>query len=122
MRFYEFEVDEIADVAAGGNLDLAVDPKLACALGNRGRFPVDVNTADRPMLLRVPGLGVKSVDRIVAARRERRLRYADLKRLGAGLKKARAFLVAADWSPGRMTDSADLRALFAPPPEQLSLF
>jgi putative DNA modification/repair radical SAM protein len=122
MRFYEFDVDEIADVAGGGNLDLAVDPKLAWALANRARFPVDVNTAERAMLLRVPGLGVKTVDRIVAARRERRLRHADLKRMGAGLKKARPFLVAADWSPGRLTDSASLRARFAPPPEQLSLF
>ena len=125
MRFYGFEVDEIAEVAdaaGGGNLDLAVDPKLAWALANRGRFPVDVNGADRAMLLRVPGLGVKSVDRIVAARRERRLGLADLKRLGAGLRKAQAFLVAADWSPGRLTDSESLRARFAPPPEQLSLF
>jgi predicted DNA-binding helix-hairpin-helix protein len=64
---------------------------------------------------------VKTVDRIIAARRERRLCYADLKRMGAGLKKARAFLVAADWSPGRLTDSEELRARFAPPPEQLSL-
>ena len=122
MRFYGFEVDEIAATAGGGNLDLAVDPKLAWALANRGRFPVDVNAADRAMLLRVPGLGVKTVDRIVAARRERRLHLADLKRMGAGLKKARPFLVAAGWSPGRLTDDADLRARFAPPPEQLSLF
>lgn len=122
MRFYDFEIDEIADAASGGNLDLALDPKLAWALANRGRFPVDVNTGDRAMLLRVPGLGVKTVDRMLAARRERRLGFADLKRLGAGLSKARAFIVAADWSPGALTDSADLRARFAPPPEQLSLF
>ncbi len=121
MRFYGFEVDEIADAAAGGNLDLDVDPKLAWALANRGRFPVDVNRAERALLLRVPGLGVKTVERILAARRERLLGYADLQRLGAGLKKARPFLVAADWSPGALTDSADLRARFAPPPEQLSL-
>jgi putative DNA modification/repair radical SAM protein len=124
MRFYGFEVDEIAGAAeaGGGNLDLGIDPKLAWALANRGRFPVDVNTADRAMLLRVPGLGVKSVERILAARRERRLGLAELKRLGGGLKKARAFVVAADWSPGRLTDSEGLRARFAPPPEQLSLF
>jgi putative DNA modification/repair radical SAM protein len=122
MRFYGFEVDEIADAAAGGNLDLAIDPKLAWALCNRGRFPVDVNSAERALLLRVPGFGVKTVERILAARRERRLGWADLQRLGAGLKKARPFVVAADWSPGALTDSAALRARFAPPPEQLSLF
>ena len=52
-------------------LDLDIDPKLAWALKNRDRFPVDVNTADREMLLRVPGLGARAVDKILAARRHR---------------------------------------------------
>jgi predicted DNA-binding helix-hairpin-helix protein len=50
------------------------------------------------------------------------LRYEDLARMGAAMKKARPFVVAEGWSPGALTDSADLRARFAPPPEQLSLF
>jgi len=63
MRFYGFERSEIAASLPDGMLDLAVDPKLAWALQNRATFPVDVNRAEREALLRVPGLGVKSVDR-----------------------------------------------------------
>lgn len=120
MRFYGFERAEIVD--EGEDLDLAVDPKLAWALRNRGEFPVDVNAADRERLLRVPGLGVRSVDRILDVRRFKRLELADLKRLTRGIEKLKPFLVAADWSPGGMTDHADLRARFAPEPRQLELF
>ncbi|WP_237060793.1 putative DNA modification/repair radical SAM protein [Loktanella sp. M215] len=122
MRFYGFGVDEITSVAQGGNLDLEIDPKLAWALQNRHLFPLDVNRAGRDMLLRVPGFGTKTVNRILTTRRHRTLRYDDLLRLGASLKKARAFVTALDWTPGGLTDSLDLRARFAPPPEQLTLF
>src|SRR5690606_2779629 len=77
MRFYRFSADEIV-TGEDGLLDLAIDPKLAWALAHRGAFPVDVNRADREMLLRVPGLGVKAVDRILMARRQRELGLADL--------------------------------------------
>ena len=122
LRFYGFNLDEITGVATDGNLDLEVDPKLAWALQHRGLFPLNVNHASRDLLLRVPGFGVKTVNRILAARRHRTLRYEDLQRTGASLKKARAFIQAEGWTPGALTDSADLRAQFAPPPEQLSLF
>ncbi|WP_300058697.1 putative DNA modification/repair radical SAM protein [uncultured Roseobacter sp.] len=122
LRFYDFQLDEITGVAPGGNLDLEVDPKLAWALANRAQFPVDVNHASREMLLRVPGFGVKTVNRILGTRRHRRVRYEDLLRIGASMKKARSFITAQGWSPGALTDSADLRARFTPPPEQLSLF
>lgn len=122
LRFYDFQLDEITGVAPNGNLDLEVDPKLAWALANRAQFPVDVNTAPREMLLRVPGFGVKTVNRILGTRRHRRVRYEDLLRIGASMKKARSFITAQGWSPGALTDSADLRARFTPPPEQLSLF
>lgn len=122
LRFYDFQLDEITGAAPGGNLDLEVDPKLAWALAHRARFPVDVNRAPREMLLRVPGFGVKTVNRILGTRRQRHLRYEDLLRIGASMKKARAFVTAQGWSPGALTDSVDLRARFAPPPEQLSLF
>lgn len=120
LRFYGFDLDEIASAAPGGNLDLDVDPKLAWALSNRHVFPVDVNRAERETLLRVPGIGTRSVGRILAARRHRSLRYDDLRRIGANLKKARSFITALDWRP-RMLDAADLRARFDPPPEQLQL-
>ncbi len=119
MRFYEFSAEEIAQ---DGNLDLAVDPKLAWALQNRERFPVQVQRAPREMLLRVPGFGTKTVDRILATRRHRTLRYDDLLRMGASLKKAQPFIELPDWTPGQLLDTADLRAKFAPEPEQLSLF
>lgn len=122
MRFYGFDVGEIVANRTDGNLDLEIDPKLAWALANRHVFPVDVNRADRETLLRVPGFGTKSVGRILVTRRNRTLRYDDLRRMGTNLKNARPFIHALDWSPRALTDTADLRARFAPPPEQLSLF
>ncbi|MGO4907571.1 putative DNA modification/repair radical SAM protein [Pseudorhodobacter sp. W20_MBD10_FR17] len=122
LRFYDFQLDEITSVTKDGNLDLDIDPKLAWALVHRGVFPLDVNRANREMLLRVPGFGVKTVNRILTTRRHRLLRYDDLLRMGASMVKARAFITAGGWTPGALTDSANLRARFAPPPEQLSLF
>ena len=74
------------------------------------------------MLLRVPGLGTRAVDRIVAARRHCRLRLDDVARVTASLKRARPFLIAADHRPVGLTDRADLRQRLAAPPKQLSLF
>ncbi len=121
-RFYGFSVEEIASIGQDGMLDLELDPKLAWALANRDRFPVDVNTADRETLLRVPGFGTKTVKGLLSARRHRRVRLEDLARLGVSLKKVRSFIVAEGWSPHRSLDRSDLRAVFAPPAEQLSLF
>jgi len=112
MRIYGFGRAEILDEDA--NLDLTVDPKLAWALRRREDFPVDVNTADREMLLRVPGLGVRGADRILAARRLKRLELADLKRISRSLETLKPFVVAADWSPGGLTDSVGLRAQLEP--------
>ena len=121
LRFYGFSAEEIATGATAGHLDLEIDPKLAWALQHRGLFPLDVNRASKDMLLRVPGFGTRTVDRILAARRTRALRYEDLPRIGALMKKAQPFITAPGWSPRALTDSADLRARFAPPPQQLSL-
>jgi len=122
MRLYGFSVEEIVAAAEDGMLALDVDPKLAWALKHRASFPVDVNASDREMLLRVPGLGVRAVDRIVAARRHRRLRLDDVARMSGGLKRARAFLIAEDHWPTRLTDRLDLRARLREPAKQLSLF
>jgi putative DNA modification/repair radical SAM protein len=122
LRVYGFEAEEIAPDQGNGMLDLDMDPKLAWALANRAVFPVDVNRATREMLLRVPGFGTKSVGRILSARRNGALRYDDLRRIGASLRKAQPFIVARDWQPGSMTDAENLRARFAPPAEQLQLF
>ena len=120
-RFYGFGIDEITSTQAGGMLDLNLDPKLAWALGHREDFPVDVNRAARERLLRVPGLGTKTVKAILTERRQRRLRIEDLPRLGVSIRKVQAFITADGWTPHRLVDRPDLRAMFEPQPEQLSL-
>jgi putative DNA modification/repair radical SAM protein len=121
LRFYGFKVDEIT-TAAAPNLDLALDPKLSWALRNRESFPVDVNRASREQLLRVPGLGVRNVERILDARRFTRLRLADLVLLRLAMKKVLPFIVAADHTPTLLgLDSDALRLRFLPPPKQLEL-
>jgi predicted DNA-binding helix-hairpin-helix protein len=120
MRFYGFERAEI--IGEKEDLDLAVDPKLAWALKNRGDFPVDVNAAPRERLLRVPGLGVRAVDRLIGLRRLKRVTLEDVKRLSRGIGKLKPFIVADDWRPGPLTDRADLRDRLAPPPRQMQLF
>ena len=122
MRFYGFAHEEIVPASQGGMLSLDMDPKLAWAIAHRERFPVNLNTAPREMLLRVPGLGVQTVERLMAARRVRRVRHADLARLHVPLKKVLPFVEAADYRPGRALDEADLAARLAPPPLQRSLF
>jgi putative DNA modification/repair radical SAM protein len=120
LRHYGFSVDEIAAGSTGGMLDLTIDPKLAWALKNRGAFPVDVNTGPRELLLRVPGLGARAVDKILVARRHTRLRAADIQRLTVSFKRAAPFLITADHRPVRLTDRAGLRGRMASA-EQLSL-
>lgn len=123
MRYYEFSLGELAQAMPGGRLELNVDPKTTWALANRQQFPVDVNTAERHLLLRVPGLGVRVVDRIISSRRHRRLRYQDLKTMGATLKRARHFLRTVDYRPPRSDRSSDdLRRALITATEQQALF
>lgn len=91
FRFYFFSIDEIVN-DSHPNLDLEVDPKLGYALRNPWLFPVDINTADYELLLRVPGIGPKSAKMIVLARRHRRLNTANLKKIGVVLKRAQYFI------------------------------
>ena len=91
LRFYEFKVDEIVDDAMP-NLDLEIDPKLAWALRHPEYFPVDVNRADYELLLRVPGIGVKSAKMILVSRRFAPLSSEQLKKMGVVMKKARYFI------------------------------
>jgi putative DNA modification/repair radical SAM protein len=123
MRFYGFEADEIASPRTGGLLRLDVDPKLAWALAHPEKFPVDVNRAPRELLLRVPGLGVKAVDRLLLSRRVRRVRSDDLKRLHVTVHKVLPFVVLADHRPSRATDTeAIVRQAAQPAPVQAALF
>jgi predicted DNA-binding helix-hairpin-helix protein len=107
---------------AAGMLPLDIDPKLAFALRNRGLFPVDINRAPRERMLRVPGLGVRAVDRILATRRWRKLRLEDVGRLTSSIAKVRPFIVAQGWSPAVLSDRADISAWVKPKREQLELF
>jgi predicted DNA-binding helix-hairpin-helix protein len=117
MRFYGFAHDEIVP-ASDGMLSLELDPKLAWAMAHPERFPVDLNRAPREMLLRVPGLGVKAVERLLAARRWRVLRSDDLARLHVPLKKVLPFVAL----PGHRPSATPPVAASRPPPAQATLF
>lgn len=98
MRFYGFAAHEIAN-EANPNLDLEIDPKLSWALRNRQAFPLEINTADYEMILRIPGVGVKSAQKIVAARRFAPLSLDHLQKIGVVLKRARYFITCNGKSP-----------------------
>ncbi|WP_304638833.1 putative DNA modification/repair radical SAM protein [uncultured Muribaculum sp.] len=91
MRFYKFSADEIAD-DSHPDLELEIDLKLSWALRHPEFFPVDVNRADYEMILRIPGVGVKSATLIVNARRFRRLTSDHLRKIGVVMKRARYFI------------------------------
>ena len=108
MRFYHFNAEEILSDDQPF-LDLDVDPKLGYALRNMHNFPVDINRADYEMILRVPGIGVQSAQKIVLARRHRRLTFDHLKKLGVVMKRAKYFITTnelpasfSDWDPKRL--------------------
>lgn len=127
LRFYKFSLDEIITPEAP-DLDLEVDPKVGYALRNPQLFPVDINRADYEMILRVPGIGVKSAKKIVSARRFQRITWDHLRKLGVATKRARFFIICPGLPATRDWDTPQLRQqLIAPasrPLEtpQLSLF
>jgi putative DNA modification/repair radical SAM protein len=121
IRFYGFDAEELT-TATRPNLDLTIDPKLSWALENRETFPVDLNRAPRSSLLRIPGLGVRNVKRILAMRRIHRIRLDDLVRLRVNVKRALPFVTTLDHNPHVLSlDSLDLRARTSSD-AQLSLF
>jgi putative DNA modification/repair radical SAM protein len=122
MRFYGFSAGEVAQATSDdGMMRLDIDPKHAWALKFRDRFPVDVNRASREELLRVPGLGVKAVNAILASRRTHRLRLDDVARVTGSIRKVRPFIVAADWRPVLIADALLPEERSIPTP-QLELF
>ena len=92
LRFYGFKADEILD-EKNCSFDPLLDPKCNWAVHHPELFPVEINRAPYEMLLRVPGIGVKSAYRIITARRQTKLDYPDLKRLGVVLKRAVYFII-----------------------------
>ncbi len=131
LRFYGFKAEEII-TEENPNLDPLLDPKCNWAMNNLHLFPVDVNCAPYEMLLRVPGIGVKSARRIMAARRGVNLKFEDLKRLGVVMKRAAYFITCSGkymYSALKMQESFIYTSLTAslPPqavenPTQISLF
>jgi putative DNA modification/repair radical SAM protein len=95
MRFYGFEVQELLN-PANPLLDTDIDPKLSWALRNMDQFPIDINTADYRMILRVPGIGVRSAQKIVQARRFGKLRSDQLQKIGISYNRAKHFIRCAD--------------------------
>jgi putative DNA modification/repair radical SAM protein len=123
VRFYGFQAEELTSVAQPA-LDLELDPKLVWALAHRALFPVDVNRAPREQLLRVPGLGLKNVDRILRVRRQRALKLDDLRAMRVPVKRTAPFVITADPpSPfTRTLDSLALARTLRASSEQLELF
>ncbi len=91
MRFYQFEADEILD-RDNPFLDLECDPKLAWAIRNKAHFPVCIQTAPYRMILRIPGVGVRSAKKIVQARKFTTLTLDDLKKFGVATNRAKYFV------------------------------
>ena len=129
LRYYHFRAEEILDEDSP-DLDPRLDPKCTWALRHLEFFPVEVNRADYEALLRVPGVGVKSARRILAARRVGPLTFQGLKRLGVVLKRAQYFLTCSGRpmaglkvrEDGLLRHLAALDAPREPVAEQLSLF
>ena len=104
MRFYGFKVNEIVD-RENPLLDMDIDPKLGWALRNLHLFPLDVNIADKQLLMRVPGIGIQSAHKICAARKFRRITWEHLMKIGIAMNRTKYFIHTdhlfekKDWQP-----------------------
>ncbi len=107
MRLYGYSMDEVISPTSPW-LDLEVDPKQTFARRHPELFPVDINTADRELILRVPGIGLKTANRIVGLRKKGRLRFEHLKELGAVVSRAQPFIRCDGMETTQWTGSAPL--------------
>ncbi len=122
LRFYKFQANELVNTETP-NLELDVDPKTSWALRHRSFFPVNVNTATREELLRVPGLGVRNVERILQMRPYHKITLLDLGKLRVPVNRAKFFVVTADHNPDALLiDSFHLKKRIQPEETQLSFF
>jgi len=121
VRGYGFHANEL--LPSAGNLALDIDPKLAWALAHREHFPLDLNSADPAMIMRVPGIGLRNAKRLVELRRARRIRYGDLARMRCSMEKLKPFIITADYRPHNDTAPSEaLRRALADAPQQLGLW
>lgn len=102
MRKYKFDVEELF-TNDNPNLDLTIDPKLSWALRNPHLFPIDINTADYKMIIRIPGIGIKSAHKIITARAFGKIHIHQLQKLGIAYNRAQHFMVCAD-TPFRLNE------------------
>lgn len=122
LRFYGFSAAEIVNESRP-QLRLDIDPKTVWALHNRHRFPVNVNTAPKRDLLRIPGMGVKTVDKILLLRKVHKVRLLDLQKMRVSIARAKYFVITADHNPNLwVLDQESLEQRIKPSPQQLSLF
>ena len=105
MRFYGFQVQEIVD-RQNPLLDADIDPKLSWALRNFHLFPMDINTVDYTLMIRVPGIGIQSAQKITAARKFNSLTWEHLKKIGISVNRARHFIYA-----GKNIEQKDLQPM-----------
>ncbi len=92
MRFYDFKIEELVG-PQDPLLDMDIDPKLSWALKNMHEFPIDLNTADYKLIIRIPGIGIQSAKRIVTARKFGRVGWDQLRKIGVAINRARYFIV-----------------------------
>ncbi|MCW3080624.1 putative DNA modification/repair radical SAM protein [Segetibacter sp.] len=110
LRFYGFKVEEIVNLE-NPLLDTDIDPKLSWALRNLHLFPLDINKADLSLIMRIPGIGVNSAKKIVAARKFNKLSWDNLKKFGIAVNRARNFVTCQsdhfsfkDWMPSQIKE------------------
>lgn len=121
FRFYGFATEEIIPDSQPF-LDPDIDPKMSWALRNLDLFPVDINTADYSMILRVPGIGIKTANMIIKARKHSLIRFDDIRKMGAAMNRAKHFIQVPGRSllPSYSTDK--MRMLITQPSNQMTLF
>jgi predicted DNA-binding helix-hairpin-helix protein len=95
LRFYGFSLNEILN-NSHKHLELEIDPKLSWALRNPQFFPIDINTAEYKWIIRIPGIGRQSANKIVQARKYGKLREHQLKKMGIAFNRAKYFMVCQD--------------------------
>lgn len=123
LRGYGFSANEL--FKGSGHLALDIDPKLAWALENRNLFPLDLNRAEPALISRIPGIGLRTTQRLVELRRERRIRFEDLARMRCVLSKAKPFLITSDYHPQQAETSSALlyqQLRDRPQPQQMGLW
>lgn len=106
LRNYGFSVNEIVD-DANPQLDTAIDPKLGWALRNLHLFPIDINVAPSELIKRIPGVGLRSAERIIKARQFGRLGWEQLKKIGIAVNRAKYFIICRDKADGQSLELPD---------------